>query len=132
MCVYVYVCVCWCLSVCVFDSCVSGNRTQKILQGDRVVSKNSKILYCGINQKWDHDYVRNNYRDNLDELLGISTVSMDFDESSVEGEIQFQVCMQVQQVSNDTDPLMWWKWYQEEFPDLSLLEVLCSCGTCTD
>ena len=27
--------------------------------------------------------------------------------------------MQVQQVPNDTDPLMWWKHHQQEFPDLS-------------
>jgi hypothetical protein len=44
---------------------------------------------------------------------------MDFDVSSVEGDTQLQVYMQVQQVPNDTDPLMWWKQYQEEFPDLS-------------
>jgi hypothetical protein len=46
----------------------------------------------------------------LDELLGMSTASMDFDVSSVEGEdqlAQFGVYMQVQQVPNDTDPLMW-------------------------
>ena len=50
-------------------------------------------------------------RIDLDELLGISTVSMDFDVSSVEGEDQLQGNMQVQQVPNDTDPLMWWKQY---------------------
>jgi hypothetical protein len=44
---------------------------------------------------------------------------MDFDVVSVEGEAQLQAHMQVQHVSNDTDPLMWWKQYQEEFPDLS-------------
>jgi hypothetical protein len=33
---------------------------------------------------------------------------MYFDVSSVEGETQLQVYIQVQQVSNDTDPLMWW------------------------
>ena len=27
--------------------------------------------------------------------------------------------MRVQQVANDTDPLMWWKQHQEEFPRLS-------------
>ena len=54
-----------------------------------------------------------------DELLGMSTTSMDFDVVSVEGEAQLQVYMQVQQVPNDTDPLMWWKQLQ-------------SCGTCTD
>ena len=60
-----------------------------------------------------------NHRSDLDELLGISTDSMDFDVSSVEGEAQFQTYMQVQQVSNDTDPLMWWKQHQQEFPDLT-------------
>ena len=59
------------------------------------------------------------YRSNLDELLGMSTGSMDFDVDSVEGEAQFQTYMQVQQVSNDTDPLMWWKQHQQEFPDLT-------------
>ena len=58
-------------------------------------------------------------RSDLDELLGISTASMDFDVSSVEGEAQLQAYMQVQQVPNDTDPLMWWKQHQQEFPDLS-------------
>ena len=48
-------------------------------------------------------------RSDLDELLGMSTVSMDFDVVSVEGEAQLQAYMQVQQVTNDTDPLMWWK-----------------------
>jgi hypothetical protein len=43
---------------------------------------------------------------------------MDFDVSSVKGEAQVQVYMQVQQVPNDTDPLMWWKEYHQEFPDL--------------
>jgi len=59
------------------------------------------------------------HRSDLDELLGMSTVSMDFDVSSVEGETQFQAYMQVQQVTNDTDPLMWWKKHQQEFPDLT-------------
>ena len=59
------------------------------------------------------------YRSDLDELLGMSTESMDFDVSSVEGEAQLQAYMQVQQVPNDTDPLMWWKQYQQEFPDLT-------------
>ena len=57
------------------------------------------------------------YRSDLDELLGMSTVSMDFDVVSVEGEAQLQVYMEVQQVTNDTDPLMWWKEHQQEFPD---------------
>jgi hypothetical protein len=47
------------------------------------------------------------HHSDLDELLGISTASMDFDVSSVEGEAQLQAYMQVQQVPNDTDPLMW-------------------------
>ncbi len=46
------------------------------------------------------------HRSDLDELLGMSTVSMDFDVASVEGETQIQAYMQVQQVTNDTDPLM--------------------------
>ena len=29
-----------------------------------------------------------------------------------------QTYMQVQQVPNDTDPLMWWKQHQQELPDL--------------
>jgi hypothetical protein len=48
-------------------------------------------------------------RSDLDELLGMSTTSMDFDVASVEGEAHLQACMQVQQVPNDTDPLMWSK-----------------------
>ena len=44
---------------------------------------------------------------------------MDFDVASVEGEAHLQAYMQVQQVPNDTDPLMWWKQYQQEFPDLT-------------
>ena len=58
-------------------------------------------------------------RSDLDELLGMSTVSMDFDVVSVEGESQLQTYVQVQQVPNDTDPLMWWNQHQQEFPDLS-------------
>ena len=60
------------------------------------------------------------HRSNLDELLGMSmsTTSTDFDVSSVEREAQLQAYMQVQQVPNDTDPLMWWKQHQQEFPDL--------------
>ena len=46
------------------------------------------------------------HRSDLDELLGISTISMDFDPSSLEGEVQLKSYMKVQQVSNDTDPLM--------------------------
>jgi hypothetical protein len=47
------------------------------------------------------------HRSDLDELLGMNTVSMDFDVVSVEGEDQLHVYMQVQHVSNDTDPRMW-------------------------
>jgi hypothetical protein len=46
-------------------------------------------------------------RSDLDEILGISTASMYFDVSSVEGAAHLQAYMQVQQVSNDTNPLMW-------------------------
>ena len=53
------------------------------------------------------------------ELLGMSTTSMDLDVSSVEGETHLQAWTEVQQVPNDTDPLMWWKQHQEEFPDLA-------------
>jgi hypothetical protein len=49
------------------------------------------------------------HRSDLDELLDMSTTSMDFDVASVEGEAQLQTYMEVQQVTNDTDPLMWWK-----------------------
>jgi hypothetical protein len=45
------------------------------------------------------------YRCDFDELLGMSTASMDFDVASVEGEAQLQAYMQVQQVPNDTDPV---------------------------
>jgi hypothetical protein len=58
------------------------------------------------------------HRSDLDELLGMSTTSMDFDVVSVEGEDQLQAYMQLQQVTNDTDPLMWWKQHRQEFPDL--------------
>jgi hypothetical protein len=59
------------------------------------------------------------HRSDLDELLDMSTSSMDFDEASVEGETHLQVYMQVQQVPNYTDPLMWWKHqHHQEFPDL--------------
>jgi hypothetical protein len=44
---------------------------------------------------------------------------MDFDVSSVEGETQLQTYMQVQQVPDDTDPLVWWKKRRREFPDLT-------------
>ncbi len=46
-------------------------------------------------------------------------LAVDFDVASVEGEGQLQAYIQVQQVPNDTDPLMWWKQHQQEFPDLA-------------
>ena len=55
----------------------------------------------------------------LDDLLGVSSTSMDVDPSSVNGETELNAYMRVQQVANDTDPLMWWKQHQEEFPCLS-------------
>ena len=55
----------------------------------------------------------------LDDLLGVSSTSMDVDPSSVNGETELNAYMRVQQVANDTDPLMWWKQHQEEFPLLA-------------
>ena len=55
----------------------------------------------------------------LDDLLGVSSTSMDVDPSSVNGETELNAYMRVQQVANDTDPLMWWKQHQQEFPNLS-------------
>jgi len=51
--------------------------------------------------------------------LGVSSTSTDVDPSSVNGETELNTYMRVQQVSKDTDPLMWWKHHQEEFPRLS-------------
>ncbi len=48
----------------------------------------------------------------------MNTEYMDFDVTSVEGEAHLQEYMEVQQVPNDTDPLIWWKQHQTEFPDL--------------
>ncbi len=45
----------------------------------------------------------------LDDLLGVSCTSMDVDPSSVNGETEQNAYMRVQQVVNDTDPLMWCK-----------------------
>ena len=56
----------------------------------------------------------------LDDLLGVSSTSMDVDPSSVNGETELNAYMRVQQVANDTDPLMWWKQHQQEFPRLAL------------
>ena len=55
----------------------------------------------------------------LDSLRSLDTVSMDVDPSSVNGETELNAYMRVQQVVNDTDPLMWWKQHQEEFPRLA-------------
>ena len=55
----------------------------------------------------------------LDDLLGVSSTSMDVDPSSVNGETELNAYIRVQQVANDTDPLMWWKQHQEEFPRLA-------------
>ena len=41
---------------------------------------------------------------------------MDVDPSSVKGETELNAYMRMQQVANDTDPLMWWKQHQQEFP----------------
>ncbi len=64
----------------------------------------------------------------LDGLLGVSSTPMDVDPSSVNGvngETELHtyqtLCMRVQQVSNDTDPLMWWKQHQQEFPLLTCM-----------
>jgi hypothetical protein len=43
---------------------------------------------------------------------------MDVDPSSVNGETELNAYMRVQEVSNDTNPLMWWKKNQQEFPRL--------------
>ncbi len=55
----------------------------------------------------------------LNDLLGLSSTSMDVDPSSVNGETELNSYMWVQQVAKDTDPLMWWKQHQQEFPRLS-------------
>ncbi len=44
---------------------------------------------------------------------------MDVDPSSVNGETELNAYMRVQQVAKDTDPLMWWKQHQQEFPRLA-------------
>ena len=41
------------------------------------------------------------------------------DASSVNGETKLNAYIRVHQVANDTDPLMWWKQYQQEFPCLT-------------
>ena len=55
----------------------------------------------------------------LDDLSGVSSTSMDVDPSSVNGETELNSYMRVYQVSNDTDPLMWWKQHQQEYPRLA-------------
>ncbi len=45
----------------------------------------------------------------LDDLLGVSSTTMDVDPSSVNGETELNAYIRVQQVVKDTDPLMWWK-----------------------
>ena len=52
----------------------------------------------------------------LDDLLGVSSTSMDVDPSSVGGETKLHAYIRVQQVFKDTGPLMWWKQQQQEFP----------------
>jgi hypothetical protein len=48
-----------------------------------------------------------------------SFTSMDVDPSSVNGETELNAYMRVKQVTKDTDPLMWWKQHQQEFPHLT-------------
>ena len=55
----------------------------------------------------------------FDELLFLSSTWMDVDPSSVNGETELNAYMRVQQVSNDTDPLMGLKKHQQEFPRLA-------------
>jgi hypothetical protein len=68
----------------------------------------------------------------LDDLLGVSITSMDVDPSSVSGETELNAYMHVYQVSNDTDPLIWWKQHQEEFPRFPHFQAVpgCSCQLC--
>ena len=44
---------------------------------------------------------------------------MDVDPFSVSGETELSAYMRMQQLSSDTDPLMWWKQHQQEFPRLA-------------
>ncbi len=55
----------------------------------------------------------------LDDLLGVSSTSMDVDPYSVHGETELNACMRMKQVAKDTDPLMWCKQHQQEFPRLT-------------
>jgi hypothetical protein len=54
-------------------------------------------------------------------LKSVSSTPMDVDPSSVSGETELTAYMRVQQLSNDTDPLMWWKQHQQEFPRLAAM-----------
>ena len=56
----------------------------------------------------------------------MSTTSMDFDVASVEEEAQLQAYMQVQQVPNDTDPLMWWKQLYTKMRDGGVFRTPCA------
>jgi hypothetical protein len=51
----------------------------------------------------------------LDDHLGVSSTSMDVDPSSVNGETELNAYIRVQQVTKDTDSLMWWNQHQQEF-----------------
>jgi hypothetical protein len=42
---------------------------------------------------------------------------MHVDPSSFQGEAHLKAYMKEQQISNDTDPQMWMKQHQQEFPD---------------
>ncbi len=55
----------------------------------------------------------------LDDRLGASSTSMDVAPCSVNRETELNAYMRVQQEFNDTDPLMWWKQHQQEFPRLA-------------
>ena len=57
----------------------------------------------------------------LNDLLGVSSTSMDVDPSSVSGETELNAYMRVQQLSNDTDPLVWCKQHQQETSEVPTL-----------
>ncbi len=60
----------------------------------------------------------------LDDLLGVSSTSMDVDPSSVNGETDLNAYIRVNQVTNDTDPLMWWKQHQQNLPRLDHMTLV--------
>jgi hypothetical protein len=62
-----------------------------------------------------------NHRSDLDEVLGMSTVSMDFDVSSVEGETHLQAYMQVQMVTQSHRPSDVTRWKQYQYLRVSRL-----------